>query len=167
MIMVFLGVVLRLNWRFRIVIFSLLKDCPEEWERGMSAGLLDPMMPMDTIFVKHVRENGPAVKAGLSTGKSINATAWPVLPSISFFYLFPFHAPLASYLCGRKKEKERERKRDMLMMYVLFEQVTRWWAWTANQSFASRTLRWCKWFKRVAPFCTWSSCPKSKMSSNR
>lgn len=34
----------------------------------MSAGLLDPMIPMDTIFVKHVRENGPAVKAGLSTG---------------------------------------------------------------------------------------------------
>jgi hypothetical protein len=35
----------------------------------MSAGLLDPMIPMDTIFVKHVRENGPAVKAGLSTGR--------------------------------------------------------------------------------------------------
>ncbi|KZS10039.1 Uncharacterized protein APZ42_025589 [Daphnia magna] len=37
----------------------------------MSAGLLDPMIPMDTIFVKHVRENGPAVKAGLSTGDQV------------------------------------------------------------------------------------------------
>ena len=45
-----------------------MQDCPEEWHRGMSAGLLDPMVPMDTIFVKHVRENGPAAKAGLATG---------------------------------------------------------------------------------------------------
>ncbi|EFX62472.1 hypothetical protein DAPPUDRAFT_270361, partial [Daphnia pulex] len=29
-------------------------DCPVEWQRGMSTGLLDPMIPMDTIFVKHV-----------------------------------------------------------------------------------------------------------------
>ncbi|XP_046651466.1 rho GTPase-activating protein 21-like isoform X4 [Daphnia pulicaria] len=48
-----------------------VSDCPEEWQRGMSAGLLDPMIPMDTIFVKHVRENGPAVKAGLSTGDQV------------------------------------------------------------------------------------------------
>ena len=49
---------------------SNLQDCPEEWQRGMSAGLLDPLIPMDTIFVKHVRENGPATKAGLSTGNT-------------------------------------------------------------------------------------------------
>ncbi|EFX68250.1 hypothetical protein DAPPUDRAFT_260396 [Daphnia pulex] len=30
------------------------QDCPVEWQRGMSTGLLDPMIPMDTIFVKHV-----------------------------------------------------------------------------------------------------------------
>ncbi len=54
-------------------LFPIVKDCPEEWQRGMSAGLLDPMIPMDTIFVKHVRENGPAVKAGLSTGTVVVA----------------------------------------------------------------------------------------------
>jgi len=48
-----------------------VSDCPEEWHRGMSAGLLDPMVPMDTIFVKHVRENGPAAKAGLATGDQV------------------------------------------------------------------------------------------------
>ena len=40
----------------------------------MSAGLLDPLIPMDTIFVKHVRENGPATKAGLSTGNRLIPT---------------------------------------------------------------------------------------------
>lgn len=49
--------------------FRLLQDCPEEWQRGLSAGL-DPMSPMDTIFVKHVKENGPAAKAGLCNGES-------------------------------------------------------------------------------------------------
>ena len=54
----------------------------------MSAGLLDPMMPMDTIFVKHVRENGPAVKAGLSTGNQSMSLSLPLplhqVSSISF-----------------------------------------------------------------------------------
>ncbi|XP_046455438.1 rho GTPase-activating protein 21-like isoform X2 [Daphnia pulex] len=48
-----------------------VQDCPVEWQRGMSTGLLDPMIPMDTIFVKHVRENGPVVKAGFSTGDQV------------------------------------------------------------------------------------------------
>ena len=63
-----LSLLLLLFLSLSALLFSIVKDCPEEWQRGMSAGLLDPMKPMDTIFVKYVRENGPAVKAGLSTG---------------------------------------------------------------------------------------------------
>ena len=66
-----LSLLLLLFLSLSALLFSIVKDCPEEWQRGMSAGLLDPMKPMDTIFVKYVRENGPAVKAGLSTGTYI------------------------------------------------------------------------------------------------
>lgn len=47
---------------------------------------------MDTIFVKHIRENGPAVKAGLSTGKPLDfffSSCFFFLPLLIFMMASP------------------------------------------------------------------------------
>ncbi|XP_065564401.1 rho GTPase-activating protein 21-B-like [Artemia franciscana] len=47
-------------------------DYPEELKRRIESGSLgNPNAPMDTIFIKHVRENSPAAVAGLRTGDRI------------------------------------------------------------------------------------------------
>ena len=74
----------RHHW-FSFLAFGLQECAEEAWQRGVSSGLLDSMVPMDTIFVKHVRESGPAAKAGLANGTALSFLVALFPFSFSFF----------------------------------------------------------------------------------